>query len=374
MGYFAVLKPDDADSAPFAVERCHINLWVLPSLLPGRRLMYFDLGLNITAGDKPVTSIEVLLPFFVEEGFRSDAFRACQDLYDTLTQEDTLELIFGEPVTTTASGQERTLQLASGPKFHPRHIDAAKVTVEVEQASRSSRCTVPLAAAIPARSSAYVRFRFRVFANRPLLTAKSPFGGVILDFRIADVRESRTRSSEIAIRPRIVPIDVVNFFAMLPAEYQLLSVSPPSQYMRILETRAWGRYLTGTAYRHPSKPMLVYYWRSAKPVSCEPVSSDNPFRVFANYDRHLNKAAITFWSILALLLIGGIVRAGVVPGINTDTALSLLKSGATALGLFSVAGAIGLVTWLYKQVMSRGAGLRKWSRAVERRMLMLRAS
>jgi hypothetical protein len=208
-----------------------------------------------------------------------------------------------------------------------------------------------------------------VFANRPLLTPRSVFGGVILDFRIADVRESRNRTKEASLRPRMVPIKTVNFFAMLPDQYQLLTAGSQPRNMRILETRAWSTYLKRVAYMHPSNTQLVYYWRS-DPAS--EVSSDNPFRVFATYNRHLNKARIAFWSVVGLLLIAGMMRSGWIPGISADTVRSAVKPLLTFSGLLTLAGIITAARVLFGFAMNRFAKLRLAARWVERLLLGLR--
>ncbi|QZT57120.1 hypothetical protein [Mycolicibacterium austroafricanum] len=370
MGYFAVLKPADAtDDVTFDITRCHINVWVLRSFIPGRRLLYFDLGLEIAAtGTAPVGAVEVLLPFKVEEGSKGDQFKQCMDLYDALSNDVTAELIFGEPLKVSGTPQNRTLELESGDELHPRHIDTAKVAAVTEEPLPRSSCyRVPLENPVPNGSKAYIRFRFRVFANRPLLTSKSLFGGVILDFRIADVRESRTRSREASIRRRIVPVEKVNFFAMLPDQYQLLTASSEPRNMRILETRAWGNYLDRVAYMHPSNTQLVYYWRNEG----KPVSPDNPFRVFASYDRHLNKAKIFFWCAVALLLTSGIVRFGWIPGVTTDTLRMVLGHLASALGLLGI-GILGIIMWGVKVIVSRFERLRMKARWIERLLLGMR--
>ncbi|OMB93221.1 hypothetical protein [Mycobacterium colombiense] len=371
MGYFAVLKPADADDgAEFSITRCHINLWALRSFIPGRRLLYFDLGLEISAtGTKPIHAVEVLLPFKVEEGYNGDKFKRCMDLYDALLHDETAELIFGEPVTVSGPPQDRKLALESGAELHPRHIDTAKVVAASDEPPRSSCYLVPLNSTLACDAKAYVRFRFRVFANRPMLTAKSPFGGLFLDFRIADVRESRSRSRESSIRRRIVPIDKVNFFAMLPDQYQLLTASSEPRNMRILETRAWGTYLNRVAYMHPSNAQLVYYWRSD---SDSKVSSDNPFRVFASFDRHLNKAKIVFWCTVAALFTAGLVRSDWLPGITTDSIKWALGHLASFLGLLSLGGIIAACRWGFKFAMNRFAKLRLTARWVERLLLGLR--
>ena len=378
MGYFAVLRPDDAAAElDFEVTRCHINLWVLPSFIPGRRLMYFDLGMEVTAtGAAPVDAVEVLLPFTVETGYRMDQFRGCADLYDRLFDDETAELIFGEPVNLSGPATERTLTVEAGQyTYRPRRIDTANVEAANDQPPRSSCYRVPLQSSVAPGTSAYIRLRFRVFGNRPVLSAKSPFGGVILDFRIADVRESRTRSREVGIRKRIVPIASVNFFAMLPSQYQMITASPYQRYMRVLETRAWSKYLGGVAYRHPSNAQLVYYWRSEKrdDGTYLPVTADNPFRVFANYDRHLNKAKTLFWALMALLIIMMVARSHWIPALSWTNAKWVLSHAGSFLGLLTLTGIIAFGKGAYNLVMNRVAKPRLWFRWIERILLGLRA-
>lgn len=364
MGYFGVLSPSGADKdATFDVTRCHINVWVLRSFFPGRRLLYFDLGLEISpTGAKPVEAIEVLLPFMVEEGFKGDQFKRCMDLYDTLFHEETAELIFGEPVTMSGQPPDRKLTLKSGSNLHPRHIDTAKVAASPNQPPQSSCYVLPLVVPATTGTPAYVRMRFRVFANRPLLTAKSPFGGVILDFRIADVRESRSRSSEVDIRRRLVPIERVDFFAMLPVQYQLVTDSPQLRYMRVLETRAWGYYLNRVAYMHPTA-QLVYYWRGTN------ASSDNPFRVFASYDRHLNKARVVLWTTVATLLVAGLLRSDWISGLDITGIRTFLWHHLHFLGLASLAGIMAAGQWFINFATNRFAKPRMVARWLERLIL-----
>ncbi|OZC64647.1 hypothetical protein CH306_18445 [Rhodococcus sp. 15-725-2-2b] len=368
MGYFAVL---DSPNAKFTITQCHINIWVLRSLLPGRRLLYFDLGLEISAdGSQPVDAVELLLPFKVENGYRGDQFQGCLDLHDTLLHPETAELIFGEPVNISGTSPNHTLRLTSGAEFDLRHVDTANVTAinEPDELHRSSHYRVPLSSPVSPGSKVYVRFRLRVFANRPLLTPRSPFGGVILDFRIADVRESRDRAREVTLRSRIVQINKVNFFAMLPDQYQLLTASPGTHNMRILETRAWSSYLHRVAYMHPANVQLVYYWRSSSGVS-----PDNPFRVFATYDRHLNKAKIIFWTIIGVLLAAALARSGWVSTITTDNVRSVANFMISVFGLATIAGIIAAVRWLVGVAMNRLEKPRMWVRWLERLVLGRRA-
>src|ERR1700719_3758012 len=118
MGYFAVLRSADADH--FSVPRCHINIWVFSGLFPGRRLLYFDVGVEIKAGPGgQITSFQLLLPFRVEDGFKVDLFQKCEDLSRKIIAQDTAELIFGGPVDLTCN--------ANGCTLTPRRADPLSV-------------------------------------------------------------------------------------------------------------------------------------------------------------------------------------------------------------------------------------------------------
>lgn len=95
------------------------------------------------------------------------------------------------------------------------------------------------------------------------------------------------------------------------------------------------------------------------------------FRVFASYDRHLNKAKITFWCAVALLLTAGVVRFGWIPGITTDTLRIFLGHLVSAFGLLGV-GILGITMWGVKVIVSRFEKLRIKARWIERLLLGMR--
>ena len=113
MGYFGILS--DADDNRPDIFRTHLNLWSLPGLFPGRRLFYFDVGVEKCAGEKPVERIQMLLPFRVEEGKWPDGSRVVQDLYEHATHDDTSELIFGGPVAHRTEGGAHYLSVGDYP-------------------------------------------------------------------------------------------------------------------------------------------------------------------------------------------------------------------------------------------------------------------
>jgi hypothetical protein len=108
MGYFGVLHT--GDTLRCEILLCHINLWCLPSLFPSRRLLYFDLGLQIRAGNtEPVKAVEVLLPFRVEHGSWPDGEQVAHDLYDYMSSEDVAELVFGGPVSQSQTERDQRI-------------------------------------------------------------------------------------------------------------------------------------------------------------------------------------------------------------------------------------------------------------------------
>jgi hypothetical protein len=262
VGYFAVLRQDGA--ALPGIRRCHVNVWSLSSLLPGRRLLYFDVGLELVAGAEQVSEVELMLPFRVEEGHWPGGARTAQDLYATITNRDVAELVFGGPVDFDQHGDdtflgigdyEEPLKLA---RVRPSGI---KRNEDEIQRSDSSVYKVPLDVPIPAAESRYVRLRWRVFGAAPLWSWKRLNGGARFDFRVCDVRESRFADADHHLRQRMIPIDEINVFLIAPAKYQIATTSPEAKYLRILEAGAWRDYLSGAAYLTLRSEMLVYYWR-----------------------------------------------------------------------------------------------------------------
>ena len=75
MGYFAVLAlPEDQSIAQhLRASRLHVNIWALRGLWFGRRLFYFDVGVELRLDEaapngSSIRAVDFLLPFRVEEG------------------------------------------------------------------------------------------------------------------------------------------------------------------------------------------------------------------------------------------------------------------------------------------------------------------
>lgn len=306
MGFFAVLTSESmpVDQMPF-VSRCHLNLWSLPGLAPGRRLMYLDVGLEVVATQSEVSAVRILLPFRLERGRWPDGSEVLQDLFGAATDQDTAELIFGGPVTMTQAAGAFRVTVGDYPtdmQVVRVRATAAKVADDDAVRQDSSLVKVTLQEAIRPGERAYFRVRFRVFGSEPLWRWSRSSGGAQVDFRICDVRESKFVDAERYLRQQILQIDQVNFFLMAPSRLVVAGKSPEFKYVRALEPGAWKKYLKGTAHLGRGGGLIVYYWQHRStplvekdPLSraAKPISADNPFRILLSLQRPQNRTWLT---------------------------------------------------------------------------------
>jgi hypothetical protein len=392
VGYFAVLQADAvvgaSNRAPLGraeaisgIRRCHINLWSLTSVIPGRRLFYFDVGLELIAGTEPVTSFEMLLPFQVEEGRwkgRASTDIAAQDLYDTMSTRPAAELVFGGPVRLEDDHGVTTLGIgdyASPLRLARLNAGGIRRVESADQREDSSHYTVPLEMPVPAGEARYIRMRWRVFGAGPLWTWKRATGGALFDFRVYDVRESRFAESERPLRARMIPIDEINVFLIAPAKYQVATTSPQWKYLRVLEADAWRHYLRGAAYLWLRGAMVVYHWRhknetnEATPTAPKhTVNPDNPFRVFADLSA---PSARSWWHEVTRLALAVAVLAAVVRISSGGYDVRHLP-WTTILSFFGLATVLAAISWferLQKLIARRFLGPRMHLRKLERAVI-----
>ncbi|MFF0013489.1 hypothetical protein [Streptomyces sp. NPDC005374] len=376
MGYFAVLFRNSGEK--FRIQRCHINLWALPGLLPGRRLLYFDVGLDIEAvGNRPVKSVQLLLPFRVEEArWRTGAAYAL-DLWEIAGQSDTAELIFGGPVEQHLSAGERRVEssrLAEPLQFVRIRENEVAPVEDFKQRDDCSLFRVPLDKSIPPGQRRYIRLRWQVFGTQPIWEWKRGGGGARVDLRISDIRESRFASQERPLRSRIAEIERVNFFLVLPPVLQVIAHSPAFNYLRRLEHQAWIPYLWGTAHFAWKRVLVVYSWRHSSDDGVKPISIENPFRVFLEFGRAVPESC--FYRIAKAVLLVFVV-------LSAQDHWSLVNSAFQAvahidfLAVLAVVGAGTLLGGLalFERVRSwtqnRFLKPRVWLRRVERSILGL---
>jgi hypothetical protein len=188
-----------------------------------------------------------------------------------------------------------------------------------------------------------------------------------MDFRISDVRESKYVDHESSLRGRIIPIGQVNFFLMAPDYFQLANCSPDVRYVRVLESRAWQKYVHSAVHRRGKAEFLVYYWRSTK----NPVVQDSPFRAFADFNRTplSSRWSSLIWFALAIFVAIVVVRIASAAIEIFDW--SIFKSIWTYLGLATLTGMLTLVAKLKDALSNRALKPRAHARRLERGVLAI---
>jgi hypothetical protein len=124
--------------------------------------------------------------------------------------------------------------------------------------------------------------------------------GALVDVRFADLREAWNVPKGNELKDRIVPIEQLNFFVVAPANFHLLVTSPPVHYIRILEGKAWEKYLNRKTNLFSSEKLCIYQWRNEKPIK-----TDQPLRVFLQMHNQLgalSKANLLLCALVLLLL------------------------------------------------------------------------
>jgi hypothetical protein len=361
MGFFGVAP--DAGHGTFRVIECHLNLWTL-DLLCWRTEFFLDVGLQLEAVGGPVTGFQMAIPF----GTSADSL---QDLGDRVRDQRDSSLLFGKPVTLTAT----TIDYGQGP-FQLLQALAAGTNRD-ERASQKdfSLWHVASEPALQAGSSGYLRVRLRithpgrVWMWKRSLVARN---GALFDIRVADAREAWNVTDGHAIASRLVAIERLRLFLITAWQWQLRSTSPPVHYIRMVEGRAWEKYLDRTTSLFASPKLVIYQWRSGEGAF---VTVDLPFRVFADLSdeyglvrigNHVRVALLTT-ATLAAVWFG---QANLLGWSRTIRNL-VTTYYARILGLT----AVGVILWLRQYVppVARGVTwLAQKARAAERSVYRMR--
>lgn len=304
MGFLAVLTSKNGPA--FDVLECHVNVWVVPGLIPGHHTVLWDLGLLIVApADMPVEAVEVLLPFDTEpaDKKRRESRQVVSDLFEPLRDEDVTSLVFGSSVRVRSRDSgDLEVEGERQPLWLTPVVVADAAREEPDRPDRS-HWHLPLLRAIPEGESRYIRVRFRVYRpGRTWQWKRSGFGknGARLDVRIGDMRDGHP-NLDLALRDRMRPIEQLNFFVIAPWLFVPELASPELRYTRVLEGGKWREYLGGVVSDSRLQRMLVHYWRhpphhdakvnaghgGAKTGSPTPrvITVDAPYRMYLDVTR-----------------------------------------------------------------------------------------
>jgi len=274
MSFFAVLdrsEPDELEE--FTVEQCHINLWALRGLGPGRRRFFLDVGVRVKAGGgASLKGFSLVLPFGAE---------AHTDLTTLLVENRRVaELIFDSDISwpTPPPGSNFKLITIGDNDMRVMPVKTAAnkgLDTGADVSVRDFMFVTPL----PANETGYARVRFPLNNLGSTWQWQASSGrrtGAILDFRVLDQRSTATLDDGNELRARAKHIDTVAVFAMVPSWLHGRAINPELKYMRVLESRVWTPYLKRLA-EFGDRPMVVFSWKG------KDVSLDEPLRIYADF-------------------------------------------------------------------------------------------
>jgi hypothetical protein len=297
MGFFAILRQGADEPDSFAVNECHVNLWALKGIL--RRDFYWDVGLRIRAVNGDFHTFQLAIPSGVP-------FDGLTDLSETLLTPRIAEMIFGRPIETY--GQKRQINYDGKGPILLSYVPSAEAALDsARSGSDFTLWTLKLANAIHAGTETYIRLRFAVDSIGRVWSWKR-FGlsryGSLVDVRFSDVREAWNVKDGDSLQQRIVPIEKLNFFVVAPSSFHLVETSPPVHYIRILEGRAWEKYLRRRVSLFGKEKLSIYQWRN--PKGC-PVTTVSPLRVYLDLSAQLSAFSLPNLLIatIGLLLLSG---------------------------------------------------------------------
>lgn len=288
LSFFAPLRhPEDGS---FRVAHCHLNVWVLPALF-GRHRLLFDLGLRVVATDPSgFQKFQVALPFCTID----NAFR---DLKVNFLSS--LDLIFGKPVAV-ADGQ---VDYGSGPTTVLEVPQQSAQRLLAEPGDSFSVWSLSLSDRLKAGDAAYVRFRFSVARPGRMLEWKRFLfwkNGIRVDLRLSDVREAWNITDSGSYIRRVQPVDKLYAFLVVPGWVEPTVVQPAPEYIRLLEGRAWQKYLgRRTGLASPAR-LAIIQWRGSD------IDADGRFQGYLDGRRSDGLLAISNHLLIALFVIVGI--------------------------------------------------------------------
>lgn len=325
MSFFSVAHIDNVPN--FEILICHLNLWSLRGLC--RRAFFFDVGLQLkVTKDHTLKSFYLTLPFVTRD-------KVVSDLSSEFTTKKNAEIIFGGNVTT--NNNEVTYANITY-KTVPILPNSCKI--EKDYSEKDSSCwKIELENDAKSEEEIYIRFRLEVLNLDKIWIIKSQRNGFIIDFRVCDLRESppprdgRPNSNFNKLKSKIIPINNLYVYFILPIDYSLKATNPDLRYMRLLEGKVWEDYLQRRTNRFGLEKLPIYSWgyhsqAGATPqagatsqagvtlqpgvipqagVTHPPISTSVPFRIYADFLQDnkvniLNRLVLFVFAVLAVII------------------------------------------------------------------------
>jgi len=265
MGFFAVSNL--GSETPFEIEACHISFWVLAK--PWFQLFgysfCFDVGLRIRS-QAPLRRIRIVLPFDSDDAKISD-------LSDVVLDPDFSPLIFGKPVSVESGYVKYDGPVDSHDKIDDRVIAVSSQNSTAETKSTDKQgfsvWTIELVEPTQANELTYVRFRipaknpWRIWTSKGWGLAKR---GIVVDFRISDIRESLLLGHGKSEAAHLMPIKQLFLFLVVPSYFVPNHFSPPLHYSRLLEPKVWRSYLASSSSYTDDTKFSIHQWRQTRGI------------------------------------------------------------------------------------------------------------
>jgi hypothetical protein len=275
MSYFALLEPSDSADGHYSAERVHVNVWSLHGLL-AHRPMILDVGVQLVTSTE-LRALEMAIPARVSAIF---------DLSALMLRGDIAALIFSRLLGEHDS-QRRRFRLEGQDWIQIAEVDdRSPATRLVYHDDHLSAVRLQLAGqGLRAGTRAYLRVRFAIDHAGTLWRWERVLGrrnGALIDFRCPESREETgRRERRPVLHDRAVVIGSLDFFAMLPACYELRNATPALLYTRTLEGGSWDGYLRRSAQGPLRREhMMVHHWHHEREIRPETV-----FRGFLQFSR-----------------------------------------------------------------------------------------
>jgi hypothetical protein len=332
VGFFAVLA-EEGDQPKFEVKKLDINVWCLQGLF-GRTTILCDVGIRVRP-EASLARLAVGIPF----GTTSESLF---DLTSTLRDSaSTTSLVFGRPCTPERRGNRTIVSDDGVSEMAMASIERAKTERDEGRSNGNfSLWHLAVAGGLPTDIDSYVRVRFAVDSlgrawtwRRSMLVRRN----ATVDLRVCDLRETQTVPDGNDYEQRLVPIEQLNCFVIVPSSFRPSRSSPATRYVRLLEGRLWERYLHRATDLRRSGKLGITYWRPDGPIK-----ADNEFRAFMDLRREgWTEVLATFALALAAVLTG--IALLVDPKTLSHSPLITFVNGAWGLTGIKLSVGVGVV-------------------------------
>lgn len=311
MSYFAILKSAEHDQ--IEVDGCHINLWLIRDANDART--YFDVGLSIP-GCIRRAKFRLALPLTTQSN--SPNSEGCRSLHVETRSLETATRIWGEHVATSKTFHN-TIEIG---RANTRTLYVAEASVSKDSTLSTDAgevWNVSFVRPVPDASnpddsiSSYVRLRFQASSARTLIQEID--GGVIVDFRIADIRNVGANHAWSGLAASLVALPGAQIFIVAPSVQRLVAHDPPFKNMRVLESEVWSDYLKP----QPRNKMTVFYWKRGG----ELIAEDSPFRGYISLEQAQRSTNQNTASLSIALQSSAGVTVGIAVGVVTYFFLTL---------------------------------------------------